>query len=491
KDQIPDWSAVFRRWRETTILAAGAGLSYRVMVRNLLRSGVRHLLLALDASDDPAADRSAVTASVAEAAGRDREIVVEWLDPASAPTDAAAGGVRIVYVSDAVPMAEDSLLRRLIALDWPGTLAGGIVRGSALVGPELGDGVPLLSTWDRFSAGEPTLPYSRAARAILGSVVAFEALKSLTFDKSSEPDQRGWLQRHCYHVRPDTDIEVHGLSPANVGPAGAPVAAEAVTPEPDDDPLFDPVTGSLGWDDFDGAEFPLPHRAIAIRPEAANGGPGPDPVTQWALTPQELDERTTARALESLAEADLPAVAAPSGCSSSPVVAARDEAAWREQARAHAIARHAAFLSAIAPVRIDPDSVADQDARMLFRLVRLYTGAVPQIWLLGGTGWGASVACVAVGGQLSRSAAATPARAIVEALGDALSALQAGRRPGRQRQPFLGPLDGIRPVEGLEPMALDRIGGPGSLALRFDEIRLFPGGVASRGWVVGRVQACL
>ncbi|HVQ09147.1 MAG TPA: hypothetical protein VMS43_12015, partial [Allosphingosinicella sp.] len=46
KDQIPDWSAVFRRWRETTILAAGAGLSYRVMVRNLLRSGVRHLLLA-------------------------------------------------------------------------------------------------------------------------------------------------------------------------------------------------------------------------------------------------------------------------------------------------------------------------------------------------------------------------------------------------------------------------------------------------------------
>jgi hypothetical protein len=490
KDQTPNWFAVFRRWRETPILAAGAGLSYRVMVRNLLRSGVRHLLLALDASEDPSADRSAVAASVAEAAGRDEEIVVQWLDSASAVADAATGGARIVYVSDDVPLAEGSLFRRLIALERPGTLAGGIVRGSALVGPEFGDGIPLLSTWDRFSAEGPGLPYSRATRAILGSVVAFETLKSLIFDESTDPGQRGWLQRHCYRLHPDTTIEVHSLAPPGVGQAGAPAPAEANAAGPDDDPLFDPVTGSLRWDDFAGAEFPLPHRAIAIRTQVSDGGPTPDPVTQWALSPQDLDERATARALEALAEADRPAIAA-AGCSSSPVVAARDEAVWREEARAQAIARHAMFLSGAAPVRIDPETVADQDARMLLRLVRLYTGAVPRLWLLGGTGCGACVACVDVDGQLSRAAAATAGKAILEALGDALSALQLGRPPDRQRQPFLGPLEGIRPVEGLPPTALDQLGSPGSLALRFDEIRLVPGGVASRGWVVGRVQACL
>ncbi|HVQ08696.1 MAG TPA: hypothetical protein VMS43_09705, partial [Allosphingosinicella sp.] len=490
KDQIPDWSAVFRRWRETTILAAGAGLSYRVMVRNLLRSGVRHLLLALDASDDPAADRSAVTASVAEAAGRDQEIVVEWLDPASAPTDAAAGGARIVYVSDAVPMAEDSLLRRLIALDRPGTLAGGIVRGSALVGPELGDGGSLLATWDRFSAGEPTLPYSRAARAILGSVVAFEALKSLIFTQSVDPGQRGWMQRHCYHVRPDSRIQVHDLSPAGDNQPAAPAPAEAVAPEPKDAALFDPALGSLRWVDFDGAEFPLPHRAIAIRTAAA-GAIVPDPISQWALTSEELDERTTARALEALAEAEHRPAAAGPGCSSSPVVAARDEAIWRAEARAHAVARHAAFLSAAAPILIDPESAIDEDARMLFRLVRLYSGSIPRTWLLGGTGWDAIVACVAMDGRLVRSAAATPGKAIIEALGDALSAIQTGRPPERQRQPFLGALEGIGPGADLAPTSLAEAGGSGFLSFRFDEVRLSPAGIASSDWIVGRAQACL
>jgi hypothetical protein len=487
KDQVPNWSAAFRRWRETPILAAGAGLSHRVMVRNLLRSGARRLLVALDAPEDPSADRAALAATLAEAAARDPEIVARWLDPAEAVAEAAAGTSRSVYVSDDVPSDGDSLFRRMIALDRPGTLAGGIFRGSAVVGPQLGEGVPLLSTWERISAGEPDLPYPRAARAILGSVMAFEALKSLIFDESDDPAERGWLQRHCYVVRPDTTIAVHGLAPAPAGRGGESTAADTGAAAPEGDPLFDPVTGSLRWDEFAGQEFPLPHRAIGIR--TRDGAPSVDAVAQWALTPQDLDERTVARALETLAEADFPVAEADSGCAWSPVVAARDEAEWRSEARAQAAARHCAFLGKAEPIRIDPESVADEDSAMLLRLVRLYTGEVPILWLLGGSQWPASVACVAVDGRLSRAAAATAGKAIVEALGDALSALQVGHPPQRQRQPFLGPLETFRPDPSLPPTALDDAGGPGSIDLRFEEVRLFPAGAASRNWVVGRAQA--
>lgn len=484
KDQTPDWSAAFRRWRETAVFAGGAGLSHRVMVRNLLRSGVRHLLVALDSSEDPSADRSVINATVAEAVGRDPEIVVQWLDSAEAAADAAEGA-RILYVNDEVPLAGDSLFSRLIALDRPGTLAGGIFRGSAIVGPELDEEIGLLSTWERIATREPNLPYPRGTRAILGSIMAFEALKSLIFEGSDEPKERAWLRRHCYLVRPDTTIEVHALAPA-AAQHGASPALDA--PAPDDDPLFDPVTGSLRWAEFPGQEFPLPHRAIEIR--APDGAPIIEVVEQWALTAQDLDERTTARALQALAEAEFPGSGPNPGCAWSPVVAARDEGLWRAEAIAQAVARHDSFLTEAVPVRIDPESVEDEDSAMLLRLVRLYCGAVPRLWLSGGNGWGASVACVAMDGELYRAAAATPGKAIVEALGDGLSAFQTGRPPQRQRQSFLGPLENIRPDPNLPPVALDESGRRGSIGLRFDEVRLFPAGAASRGWVVGRLQAC-
>jgi hypothetical protein len=486
KDQTPHWAAVFRRWRETKIVAAGAGLSYRVLVRNLMRSGARHLVLALDQSEDPSGDEAVITASVAEAKSRDAEIVVDWADAAQAIEAAGADDTRILYASDAVPLRDDSLFHRLTALDRPETLAGGVYRGAALVGPQSGERLSLLPTWDRIAAKAAGPPYSRAARATLGSVVAFEALKSLATDESAEPERRDWLRRNCYHVRPDATIEIHKLVPQPSAPAADPAPAQAADPRPDDEPLFDPVAGCLQWVDFAGAEFPLPHRAIGIRSDSG-GGLAADPVTQWALTPQDMDERVTARALEALAEVQNPA-AAVAGSAFSPVLADRDEAVWRQEARANAIARHPAFLGKATPIRIDAESVVDQDARMLIRLVRLYTGDLPHLWLLGGGA--VSIACVAVNGQLFRTAAAAPAKAIVEALGDALSALQTGRRPERQGPAFLGPLDAIEPDSELPAIALGAVADFAAPELRFLEARLFPGGAASRRWIVGRIQAC-
>lgn len=486
KDQTPHWPAVFRRWRETRIVAAGAGLSYRVLVRNLMRSGARHLVLALDQSEDSSADQAAITASIAEAKSRDAEIVVDWVDAPQAVEAAGADDTRILYVSDAVPLRDDSLFHLLTAWDRPDTLAGGVYRGAALVGPQGGEGISLLPIWDRIAVKLAGPPYSRAARAILGSVLAFEALKSLGIDESAELERRDWLRRHCYHVRPDTTIEIHKLVPQPSEPTGEPAPAQAADPRPDDEPLFDPVAGCLQWEDFAGAEFPLPHRAIRIQSDAS-GGPTSDPVTQWALTPQEVDERVTARALESLAELQSPAAAVARGAFS-PVLADRDEAVWRQEAQANAIARHPAFLGKAAPIRIDAESVVDQNARMLIRLVRLYTSDLPHLWLLGGGV--VSIACVGVNGRLFRTAAAAPAKAIVEALGDALSALQMGRLPERQRPAFLGPLNAIEPDLELPATALGAVADFAVPEFRFSEVRLFPGGAASRRWIVGRVQAC-
>jgi hypothetical protein len=490
KDQLADWPTAFRRWRETPIIAAGAGLSHRVMVRNLLGSGVRRLFVALEESEDAAADRSAIAATVAEAVGRDREVAVRWLDSAETEAEAAAVESRSLYVGDDVPSARDSLFHRLIGLDRPGTLAGGIFRGTGIVGPELGDGVPLLGVWERISESGPNVPYPRAARAILGSVMAFEALKSLVFVESTDPAQRGWLRRHCYRVGPDTTIQVHALAPASVAATAPSLAPGADAAAADDDPLFDPLAGSLRWDEFVGQEFPLPHRAIAIRTRP--GGTFDGAVEQWALTPQDLDARTTARALEALGQAGVELSPAVPGCAWSPVVAARDEPTWRAEARAQATARHECFLSRAKPARLDPESLSgDDDAAMLLRLVRLYTGSMPALWLFGGGGgWGACLACVAVDGQLSRAAASTPSKALVEALGDALSAVQTGRLPERQRQPFLGPLETVRPDPNQQPVALADAGSSEPLGLRFEESRLFPAGAASRAWVVGRVRAC-
>lgn len=184
KDQTPHWSAVFQRWRERKIIVAGAGLSYRVLVRNLMRSGARHLVLALDQSEDPSGDQAAITEFVAEAKSRDAEIVVDWVDAAQAIEAAGADDARILYVSDAVPLREDGLFHRLTAWDRPDTLAGGVYRGAALVGPQSGEGISLLPIWDRIAVKLAGPPYSRAARATLGSVVAFEALKSLAIEES-------------------------------------------------------------------------------------------------------------------------------------------------------------------------------------------------------------------------------------------------------------------------------------------------------------------
>ena len=483
KDQTPHWATVFRRWRETRIVAAGAGLSYRVLVRNLMRSGARNLVLALDQPDDPSADRAAIDASVAEAKSRDSEIRADWADPAQ--VDAAGADTRLLYVSDSVPLGDDSLFRRLTASDRPNILAGGVYRGAALVGPQSGEGLSLLPTWDRIAPQLAGPPYPRAALAILGSVVAFEALKSFGLDEFAEPERRDWLRRHCHHVRPDTAIEIHKLLPQPSAPAADPEPADAAGPRPDDEPLFDPVAGCLQWQDFAGAEFPLPHRAIRILPDS-NGGPDSSPVTQWALTPQEIDERVTARALETLAELASPAPAA-AGSAFSPVLADRDEGVWRREARANAVARHPEFLSKARPVRIDAESVADQDARMLIRLVRLYTGDLPLLWLLGGGA--VSVACVRVKDGLFRAAAASPGKAIVEALGDALSTLQMGRRPERQRPAFLGPLGSIEPDPELPATPLEEVADFAAPEFRFSEERLAPGGGASRRWIVGRIQA--
>lgn len=169
------------------------------------------------------------------------------------------------------------------------------------------------------------------------------------------------------------------------------------------------------------------------------------------------------------------------------MLADRDEAVWRQEAQANAIARHPAFLGKASPIRIDAESVVDQDARMLIRLVRLYTGDLPHLWLLGGGV--VSIACVGVNGQLFRTAAAAPAKAMVEALGDALSTLQTGRRPERQRPAFLGPLNAIEPDPELPAKALGAVAGFAVPEFRFSEARLYPGDGASRRWVVGRVRA--
>jgi hypothetical protein len=286
-------------------------------------------------------------------------------------------------------------------------------------------------------------------------------------------------------VRPDNTTEVHNLVPEPSAPASDSPPDLAAEPRPDDSPLFDPVAGCLQWEDFAEAEFPLPHRAIRIQPDPA-GGPASEPITQWALTPQDVDERATARALESLAESQSPA-AAVDGSAFSPVLAARDEASWRQEAQANAVARHPAFLAKAPPVRIEAESVADQDARMLIRLVRLYTGDLPHLWLLGGRA--VSIAFVAVKGQLYRAAAAAPARALIEALGDSLSAVQTGRRPERQQPAFLGPLGSIEPDPELPAVSLDSAADFAVPQFHFSEERLFPGGGASRRWIVGRVRA--
>ncbi|HEX9964807.1 MAG TPA: hypothetical protein VGB04_07470 [Allosphingosinicella sp.] len=485
KDETPHWPTVFRRWRETRILAAGAGFSYRVLVRNLMRSGAARLALALDGADDSSGDRDAITAAVAEAKSRDPEISVDWIDSDRAAEAAAAQGIRILYVSDSVPLGDGSLFRQLTAGDRPDVLAGGVYRGAALVGPEGGEGLSLLPIWDRIAAQSAGPPYSRAARAILGSVVAFQALKAFGIDEFAEPERRDWLRRHCFHVRPDNTTEVHRLIPEPPSPASDPPTALAAEPRADDSPLFDPVTGCLQWEDFAGAEFPLPHRAIRIQPDPA-GRLSSEPIAQWALTPQDVDERATARALEALAESQSPAGAV-DGSAFSPVLAARDEAAWRRDAQANAVARHPAFLHKASPVRIEAESIADQDARMLIRLVRLYGGELPHLWLL--SGGAVNVACVAVKGQLYRAAAASPAKALVEALGDSLSAVQTGHRPQRQQPDFLGPLDSIEPDPELSAVALDSVADFAAPQFQFSEERLFPGGGASRRWIIGRVRA--
>lgn len=454
-DRVPDPAAAAARWRCDPIIVSGHGRSFVLAVAGIVSAGAG--VLAIGA--DRAADRAELERRLAAAAEAGERCHHRWIEPG----DVADPATLVVRVIDGDVFEEEG--------DWAGAARGhtgprilaGVMRGAGVVA--------------RMHAGEsatkPLLPadtpgpVSDYARAVIGSLAAFQALNATIAD--DETERRALLPlADIVLVRADG-----GLYAADAG--GPRHDIDAAPPAPGDlvrspfqlereqwvalaRPFLAAPSPLLAWaDDVPLPTFPLSHRGMRVLP-------GHDMrehlISSWAVSPSEITARTIRAGMEALAERLT---------GKSDHAAGRSRAEWTTKA-------YLAWAERRAPPRVDTpsprqlryDDDTDIGFRTLVRLIDLYLGAPPVVTITTDPQSGAPRADVSAGNFHRFALGSSVLHAATEALGRTLSAFQL-RQPPATRQTavlalpcHLGLREEVpfRPEQlGLVPHLLDRLGG--------------------------------
>ena len=430
-NETPYYRSYFAEWRSEPLLVIGCGASGAALVGGLAASGAGQLLVhdcGVETADAGVIGSFPLSDAIDISRDRGFQFSADLIDERVAIETIERGKARLIYCADDLCHGPGgALFERLRLRAGSGSMFAGVFNGRAIVGPRLNaSDDSWLDAWQRASAN-PNTVYPHATLSIIGSLMAFEALKAKLYS-DLEGEDKDWERTHFYVVSPAGNISTHAIRPQSVEPEQQAIKpinrnrgeeesrlSESMRLEGGMSTAFDPVAGVLAWADGDRPNFPLPHRSIRIRTNAA---PEAVVVTQWGLTPQDARLRAICSAAETyvtLTTEEVPPV---------PVIAATTELDWRRSARAHALALNGVWRSCAVIRRADPRGIKDPALQMLLRLARLYSEAMPEVCIATVPGCEAAVAGARVGTNVRIAVASDPLTASIAALGNALSAWQ-------------------------------------------------------------------
>jgi hypothetical protein len=455
-DRVADPAPAAARWRDNPIVVTGHGRSFVLALSGLVDAGAGDLAIGADR----AADRMEIENRLTAAAHAGAQCRHRWIEP----DEVIDPETLVVRVVDGDVFDEGG--------DWatatrshagPGIWAG-VVRGAGVVARVRAGKAPSKPLLPPTPADAPGL-VTDYARAVIGSLAAFQALNATIADDETER----------YGLLPLSDIVVvradGGMYAADAGaPRGdvqAPAPGVSVRSPFQIEreqwtalarPFLAAPAPLLAWaDDLPLPTFPLPHRGLHILP----GHGSPDQiVTPWAVSPSEITARTIRVGLEALADR-LTGESGHTAAQSKEEWTVRAYLAWAEPL--------APSIPDTAPARrLTYDDSADVGFRTLVRLIGLYLDEPPVIAIAVDPRSGAPRADVSVGSFHRFALGSSVLHATVEALGRTLSAYQLRQPPSLSSATgIVLPCDLDLDTEvqfeperlGLAPKMLDRIAG--------------------------------
>lgn len=436
KDNVQDYAQAFLRWREQPVAVAGAGYSLKALVRALARSGVRDLTVCLETSAPAAPRRAEVEAALAAHRRLDSAFTYRFAEGEEAAQALADGKRRAVYVNDAL----DRSGGWLAGLEQSGRadlLVAGVLDGWAIVGPDPATGSATLADLaDRLLPGEEigAAPYPPVALSIVGNLTAVEMLAASA--GIARDDAPGRLGDRFLHVQSGGAISLHPVA-ASTGlaqrrPMHTKVLSDAAQPEGGAGfaalhralhGLLDPLAGLFEHDRSHGLRnIPQFHARVRLRLPRRLGG-GVHSVVRWGGNQDAADVKALVSAAQRYARLSGAALGI---AGSAHIVAAPDAAAWRAAALAQALLRSERYAADGVRYQVDAASITDPELVAMLRILALFTPAMPAMALDTVPGYPAFRALVDIDGQRSSAVAGHAHAALEEALGLAISRLQAG-----------------------------------------------------------------
>lgn len=421
------WREAFKAWTVARIALAGSRELLPVLARALASAGAGHVsIVDLDAAE------AASTGDGRDAPSPEWPPGCERLDRAAALRMEKTPRSLLLYAALDAPQEDAFADIEALSRSHEVVIVGAVRGGLGIVGPDCRAG---LTPWRSLMAKTPDAgpPFTRAALRVLASLLAFEAMQERIAAWSDDPEEYGLRASRFRMVRNDGSVDSHDVDVFLASGRRLGDAVEETSPVAHVDPqttrFFDPATGPFRDASVPGPEYPLAHRAVALTFPQAQGEVGDETLWAWGIDPAAAEQRLMLDAFATLMTHLAGHVPGPGV---SPLVAAGSEEDARAQAAAFAIATAPDFFLAHPPRAHDLSSDERADAQGLLRLIHLYCGALPVVRKSGGAEVGACVVWASIGDDIAVAVAPDFDAALLEALGESLSAFQLGRPSVRQ-----------------------------------------------------------
>ena len=275
------WRACFDEWRSARITVLGDAELVAQLAGALRSAGAAEVVLV--AAESGLAD--------------------PWLSPAAALQQPRTPRSLLLYLGAAAPDDESLAQIEALAARHEVAILAAVCGDIGLVGPDCRDG---LAVWRGLVARavDSGQPFTRVARSVLASLLAFEALQERIAAWSDDGAEAQRRLTQFRVVRGDGSVSSHDSTVFLAGgrTLGGRAKEEALV-APADPALsrfYDPAAGLFSDAAVPGPEYPLAHRAVLLTYSSATGEPSEQRLYDWGADPDAAEQRLMAQAFATL-----------------------------------------------------------------------------------------------------------------------------------------------------------------------------------------------